>query len=146
MICSTNKDNQYIIVWYGIVDGIDFENVPYGNYEVDHMEVIRDKGILQLHFEYPELTELERKAVAKEAIGYSYPVIESLFIKYRNWEYIKKLLITKGTEELYDEIQIFHVWKSFTGWNDISSNECDIFHYILQELLHCSRSVNVEAE
>lgn len=32
--------------------------------------------------------------------------IERLFVKYRDWNYIKELLITKDKEEIYNEIRV----------------------------------------
>ena len=56
MIFSADEEQKYIRLWNGIVDDINFPNVPYGYYEVDHMTVINEEDILQLHFEYPELS------------------------------------------------------------------------------------------
>lgn len=93
----------------GNVDNIDFEHVPYGNYEVEHMTVINGEDVLQLHFEYPELTKQERYVIGREAVNYlSYPTewVDMLFVKYRNLDYIKELLITKNKEEIYNKIRV----------------------------------------
>ena len=96
-------------LWYGNVDNIDFEHVPYGNYEVEHMTVINGEDVLQLHFEYPKLSKQERDVIGREAVRHtSYPTewVERLFIKYRDLDYIKELLITKNKEEIYNEIRV----------------------------------------
>lgn len=111
-ILSTDENEKYIALWDGIVDDIDdFENIPYGSYEVEHITVINGEDILQLHFEYPQLTKQERDIIEKEAVGYPYPTewIEKLFIKYRDWEYIRKLLITKSKKEICNEIKIIRL-------------------------------------
>lgn len=111
-ILSTDENEKYIALWDGIVDDIDdFENIPYGSYEVEHITVINGEDILQLHFEYPQLTKQERDIIGKEAVGYPYPTewIEKLFIKYRDWEYIRKLLITKSKKEICNEIKIIRL-------------------------------------
>lgn len=108
MIFSADKEDRYIRLWYGIVDDIHFPHVPYGYYDVEHMTVINEEDILQLHFEYPELSKDHIDMINEEAIGYPYPTdwIEKLFIKYRNWEYIREILANKSKEEVYDEIKI----------------------------------------
>lgn len=108
VILSADEKEKYIALWYGNVDDIDFEHVPFGNYEVEHVTVINGEDVLQLHFEYPELTKQERDAAGREAVGYPYPTewIERLFVKYRDWNYIKELLITKDKEEIYNEIRV----------------------------------------
>lgn len=108
VILSTDEKEKYITLWYGNVDDIDFEHVPFGNYEVEHVTVINGEDVLQLHFEYPELTKQERDAAGREAVGYPYPTewIERLFVKYRDWNYIKELLVTKDKEEIYNEIRV----------------------------------------
>ena len=72
------------------------------------MTVINGEDVLQLHFECPELTKQERDIVSREAIGHPYPTewIERLFVKYRDWNYIKELLVTKNGEEIYNEIKV----------------------------------------
>lgn len=109
VILSVDEKEEYMTLWYGNVDNIDFEHVPYGNYEVEHITVINGEDVLQLHFEYPELTKQERDVIGREAVGYpSYPTewVEILFIKYRDLDYIKELLITKNKEEIYNEIRV----------------------------------------
>ncbi len=108
MIFSVDKDDRYIRLWYGIVDDICFPHVPYGYYDVEHMTVNNEEDILQLYFEYPELSKDYIDIINKEAIGYSYPTewIEKLFIKYRDWEYVREILTTKSKEETYEEIKI----------------------------------------
>lgn len=108
MILSADKNDSYIRLWNGIVDDIDFKNVPYGNYEIEHMTVINTEDILQLYFEYPKLTKREKSISSKNAVGYPYPTewIDRLFIKYRNWEYIKELLTIRKKEEIYNEIKV----------------------------------------
>lgn len=108
MIFSADKDDRYIRLWYGIVDDICFPHVPYGYYDVEHMTVNNEEDILQLYFEYPELSKDYIDIINKEAIGYSYPTewIEKLFIKYRDWEYVREILTTKSKEETYEEIKI----------------------------------------
>ena len=83
MIFSADKEYRYIRLWYGIVDDIHFPHVPYGYYDVEHM-------------------------INEEAVGYPYPTdwIEKLFIKYRDWKYIREILANKSKEEVYDEIKI----------------------------------------
>lgn len=108
MIFSTDEEQRYIRLWHGIVDDIHFPHVPYGHYDVKHMTVINEEDILQLHFEYPELSENERKIIRKKAIGYTHPTdwIEKLFIKYGDWEYVREILVTKSKEDVYEEIRI----------------------------------------
>lgn len=108
VILSVDEKEEYMALWYGNVDDIDFEHVPYGNYEVEHMTVINGEDVLQLHFEYPELTKQERDIVDRKAVGYPYPTkwIERLFVKYRDWDYIKELLIINDKEEIYNEIRV----------------------------------------
>lgn len=108
MIFSTDKEDRYIRLWYGVVDDIHFPYVPYGHYDVEHMTVINEEDILQLHFEYPEFSENERKVIGKKAVGHPYPTdwIEKLFIKYRDWEYVREILNTKTKEEVYNEVRI----------------------------------------
>ena len=108
MIFSSDEEQRYIRLWYGIVDDINFPYVPYGSYKVKNMTVINEEDILQLHFEYPNLTKDQRDIIGKEAVGYPYPTdwIEKLFIKYRDLEYIKEILNTKSKNEVYDEIRV----------------------------------------
>lgn len=108
VILSVDENEKYMALWYGNVDNIDFEHIPFGNYEVEHMTVINGEDVLQLHFEYPELTKRERDVAGREAIGHPYTTewIERLFIKYRDWDYIKELLISKDKEEIYNEIRV----------------------------------------
>lgn len=108
VILSTDEKEKYITLWYGNVDDIDFEHVPFGNYEVEHVTVINGEDVLQLHFEYPELTKQERDAAGREAVGCPCLTewIERLFVKYRDWNYIKELLVTKDKEEIYNEIRV----------------------------------------
>lgn len=107
MLFSEDED-RYIRLWYGIVDNIHFPHVPYGYYDVEHMTVINEEDILQLHFEYPELSKDHKDMVNEEAVGYPYPTdwIEKLFIKYRDWEYVREILTTKSKDEVYEEIRI----------------------------------------
>ena len=46
--------------------------------------------------------------INEEAVGYPYPTdwIEKLFIKYRDWEYVREILTSKNKEEVYNEIKI----------------------------------------
>lgn len=108
MIFSADKEDRYIRLWYGIVDDIHFPHVPYGYYDVEHMTVINKEDILQLHFEYPELSKDHIDMINEEAVGYPYPTewIEQLFIKYRDWEYVREILTTKSKDEVYEEIKI----------------------------------------
>lgn len=108
VILSTDEKEKYIALWYGNIDDIDFEHVPFGNYEVEHVTVINGEDVLQLHFEYPELTKQERDAAGREAVRYPCLTewIERLFVKYRDWNYIKELLVTKDKEEIYNEIRV----------------------------------------
>lgn len=107
---SKDSEQVYVRLWYGIVDDINFSHVPYGEYEVEQMTVINREDILQLHFKYPELTKEEREFIEKEAVGYPYPTdwIEKLFIKYRDWEYVREILV-RTKEEVYNEIRA-SVW------------------------------------
>ena len=43
MVGTTDKD-QYVDVWKGIIDDIDFNNnlIPYGEYKIDHVTVINE--------------------------------------------------------------------------------------------------------
>lgn len=108
MIFSVDKEDRYIRLWYGIVDDIHFPHVPYGYYDVEHMTVINEEDIFQLHFEYPKLSKEHIDMINEEAVGYPYPTewIEKLFIKYRDWEYVREILTNKSKEEVYDEIKI----------------------------------------
>ena len=108
MIFSADKEDRYIRLWYGIVDDIHFPHVPYGYYDVEHVTVINEEDILQLHFEYPELSKDHINMINEEAVGYPYPTdwIEKLFIKYRDWEYVREILTNKSKEEVYNEIKV----------------------------------------
>ena len=108
MIFSADKEDRYVRLWYGIVDDIHFPHVPYGYYDVEHMTVINEQDILQLHFEYPKLSKEHIDMINEEAVGYPYPTdwIEKLFIKYRDWEYVMEILTSKSKEEVYNEIKI----------------------------------------
>ena len=108
MIFSTDEKDRYIRLWYGIVDDINFPYVPYGYYDVEHMTVINEDDILQLHFEYPELSKDNIDVINEEAVGYPYPTewIKKLYIKYRDWEYVRKFLKTKSKDEMYKEIKV----------------------------------------
>ena len=108
VIYSTDKEDRYIKLWYGIVDDIHFPYVPYGYYDVEHITVINGEDILQLHFEYPELKKDDIDIIYEETVGYPYPTewIEKLFIKYRDWEYVKEILISKTKEEIYEEVKV----------------------------------------
>jgi hypothetical protein len=46
------KNNIYEKLWSGIVDDVDFNNVPYGEYKIDHLTVINDEDVLQIHVEF----------------------------------------------------------------------------------------------
>jgi hypothetical protein len=39
-------------LWSGIIDDINFDNVPYGEYEVKFQTVINGEDILHIHIEY----------------------------------------------------------------------------------------------
>lgn len=108
MIYSTDKEDRYIKLWYGRVDDIHFPYAPYGYYDVKHITVINKEDILQLHFEYPELKKDDIDIIYEKVVGYPYPTewIEKLFIKYRDWEYVKEILISKTKEEIYEEIKV----------------------------------------
>ncbi|MBD5589326.1 hypothetical protein [Clostridium botulinum] len=43
------KDNSYKELWRGIIDDIDFTNVPYSDNDIEHLTVVRDEDILQIH-------------------------------------------------------------------------------------------------
>lgn len=102
------KNDKYMKLWEGQVDDIDFPVVPYGNYKVQHMTVINEEDVLQLHFDYPELTEEQKDIVNREAVGYPYPTdwIEQLYIKYCDWDKVKNILLSKTNDEIYEEIKI----------------------------------------
>ena len=53
---ASGQRDEYVELWSGIIDDIDFEHIPYGAYEVQHLTVINDEDTLLLYFEYPELT------------------------------------------------------------------------------------------
>lgn len=108
MIFSADEEQRYIRLWYGIVDNINFPHVPYGDYDVEHMTVINKEDILQLHFEYPELSKDDKNIIIEESVGYQYPTdwIEKLFIKYRDWEYVREILNTKSKDKVNEEIRV----------------------------------------
>ncbi len=108
LIYGIDKNDQYIALWKGQVDDIDFSAIPYGCYEVQHMTVINEEDVLQLHFDYPELTEKQKDIVNRESVGYPYPTdwIEQLYIKYGDWEKIRNILLSKTNDEIYEEIKI----------------------------------------
>lgn len=112
-------DNKYIILWKGMVDDIDFSLIPYGQYEVQHLTVINDEDILQLHIEYPTLTEKEKDNIGKEAVGYPYPTdwIEQLYIKFGDFEKIREILTIKTNDEIYEYIK--------TVSNDIATDKIE---------------------
>lgn len=124
MIFSADKEDRYIRLWYGRVDDINFPYVPYGYYDVEHMTVINEEDILQVHFEYPELSKEHKDIINEEAVGYPCPTdwIEKLFIKYRDWKYVREILTTKNKDEVYDEIRIIpdeeFVEGEFPVWNE----------------------------
>ncbi len=72
------------------------------------MTVINEEDVLQLHFDYPELTEKQKDIINRESVGYPYPTdwIEQLYIKYGDWEKIRNILLSKTNDEFYEEIKI----------------------------------------
>lgn len=52
VIIYNEKGDTYTELWSGIVDDIDFGNVPYGEYEVKFQTVINGEDVLQIHIEY----------------------------------------------------------------------------------------------
>ncbi len=100
-------NNKYIVLWKGIIDDIDFSMIPYGQYEVQHITVINDEDVLQLHVECPKLTEKEKENIGKEATGYPYPTdwIEQLYIKFGDFEKIREIFSTKTNDEIYEYIK-----------------------------------------
>lgn len=49
IIIWDTSDNRYTQLWKGIVDDIDFDNVPYGECTVTHKTVVEGEDIFQLH-------------------------------------------------------------------------------------------------
>ena len=46
------KTNQYEELWSGIVDDIDFNNVPYGDSIIEHLTLLEEESTLQIHINY----------------------------------------------------------------------------------------------
>ncbi|OOM17200.1 hypothetical protein CLSAB_19200 [Clostridium saccharobutylicum] len=52
VIIYNEKGDKFKELWSGIVDDIDFNNVPYGEYEVTFQTVINGEDVLQFHINY----------------------------------------------------------------------------------------------
>ncbi|KEI96395.1 hypothetical protein [Clostridium botulinum] len=46
------KNNKYKELLQGIVDDIDFTNIPYANNDIEHLTVVNNEDILQIHIKY----------------------------------------------------------------------------------------------
>lgn len=103
---ASGQRDEYIELWSGIIDDIDFEHVPYGDYEVAHLTVINDEDTLLLYFEYPELTKKQMNRIDRKLHGCPYPInwIYMLYIKYHDYKYIKDIL-TMDKSKVYEEVR-----------------------------------------
>lgn len=43
-----NSDNYYYELWRGIVEDIDWDNVPYGDRYIEHVSVVNEEDWLQI--------------------------------------------------------------------------------------------------
>lgn len=43
-----NPDNKYYELWRGIVEDIDWDNVPYGDRYIEHVSVVNKEDWLQI--------------------------------------------------------------------------------------------------
>lgn len=108
IIYGINDDeNRFMTLWRGQVEYIDFSNIPYGDYNIEHMSVVNGEDNLALCFVYPKLSEKEKDMLGEFAIGYSYPTewIDKLYIKYRNFDKMREILL-KSQEEVLKEILV----------------------------------------
>lgn len=103
-IYSIEGENKYKLFsdWSGIVDDINFEHVPYGDYKVEHITVVNGEDILQLYFKYPQLSkkEIEDIDIIAGNSKYSKEDVESLYVKYKDLDFIREFL---HTGEITDE-------------------------------------------
>lgn len=106
ILYGISSNSKYMKLWTGIVDDIEFKNIPFGYYKVEHLTVINDEDNLVLQFNYPSLTNMQKAIVGKLAIGCPYPTewVEMLYVKYRNTKKIKEIL-SWDKEKVYDEIK-----------------------------------------
>lgn len=49
IIIFNTKGEKYTELWKGIVDDIDFNNVPYGENIIEHLTVLNGEDVLQIH-------------------------------------------------------------------------------------------------
>ncbi|GAA0082859.1 hypothetical protein [Clostridium sp. CTA-6] len=72
------NDNSYKELWKGIVDDIDFNNVPYANNEVEHQTVVNDEDILQIHIRFIDKNNVKQyfDKNNKEVKDYNYLICE----------------------------------------------------------------------
>lgn len=103
---ASGQCDEYIELWNGIIDDIDFEHVPYGDYEVAHLTVINNEDTLLLYFEYPELTKKQMDWIDRKLHGCPYSIdwIYMLYIKYRNYKYVKDILMMDKSK-VYEEVR-----------------------------------------
>lgn len=103
---TSGQRDEYVELWSGIIDDIDFEHIPYGAYEVQHLTVINDEDTLLLYFEYPELTKKQMNWIDRKFHGCPYPInwIYMLYIKYQDYKYVKNILMMDKSK-VYEEIK-----------------------------------------
>lgn len=103
---TSGQRDEYVELWSGIIDDIDFEHIPYGAYEVQHLTVINDEDTLLLYFEYPELTKKQMNWIDRKFHGCPYPInwIYMLYIKYQDYKYVKNILMMDKSK-VYEEIR-----------------------------------------
>ena len=99
-------DNKYHEMFKGKVDDIDMEHIPYGEQEVLHISVVSGEDILILQFGYPYMTVKEKENISSLASLYNYSIdlIEKLYVKYDDIEFIKDILITFDKNNVYKEV------------------------------------------
>lgn len=57
--------DKYINLWSGVIDDIEFNYIPYGEFEIKHLTIIEGEDILQLHinefefFDFEEMVDVE---------------------------------------------------------------------------------------
>ena len=50
MVGTTDKD-EFVNLWNGIVDDIDFSKIPYGEYEIDSISVVNGEDNLLINID-----------------------------------------------------------------------------------------------
>lgn len=107
IIMGVDKEHRKMKLLQNKVGNIDFSCIPYGYYDVEHMTVVEGEDNLVIRFDYPELSKNHLDILGELAVGYPYPTdwIDRLFIKYRDLDKVKEVLM-KSKDEIYEEIKV----------------------------------------